>query len=295
VSGEARRLPNRRLNQATCLGRSPIAPRLDAGGYASSGVAVHLAYVDDSGDQHSLVLAALLVPAGQWLAVHDQLVSFRSRLSQSTRFRMRNELKATEIVSGGGRWRSLGTPMRTRFGIYKAALEEVARMAPTVRTVGVVIPNRADPRLTSSAREVAWDILLERLRTFCTYNSSTCLLVSDEGAPTSLRRLARRKRRFAYAPAAFGGPALKVPFIQLVDDPVMRDSRQSYLIQWVDLIAYSAFRQVIRFPIVPTNLWDILGRARLDEANALERTHKGSQEPPGLIVWPSRLKPGVPR
>jgi len=281
----------RKLNQAPCLGRFPIALRLDAGGYL---LRVHLSYVDDSGDQWTFVLGAVIVPAAQWLPVHDQLAAFRSRLSKTTGFRMRNELKATEIVSGGGRWRALGTPMRTRFGIYKAALEELNKMAPAVRTVAVVIPNRADARLTASPREVAWDLLLERLRNFSRDNSSACLVVSDDGAPASLRSLTRRKRRFAYAPSAFGGASLSVPFQQLVDDPVLRDSRSSYLVQWADLVAYAAFRQIMHFPTAPSTLWDILDQARLWEANALDRQRKGSQEPPGLIVWPSRMKPGVP-
>jgi hypothetical protein len=86
----------------------------------------------------------------------------------------------------------------------------------------------------------------------------------------------------------------RVPFKLLVDDPFFRDSKESYLVQWTDLVAYAAFRTVMPRPSVPPNLWADLGAARLGEANAIERT-KGSEEPPGLIVWPSRLKPGSPK
>jgi hypothetical protein len=255
---------------------------------------MHLAYIDDSGDSRSFVLGAVLVPAAQWLEVHDQLVTFRRRMSKELSLRMRHELKATDLVSGGGKWRTLDVPLRRRYGIYKAALAQLVDLAPLVRSVAVVVPNRHDDRLYSTARGDAWDVLLGRLERFSAKAGSTCLLVPDEGSPAQLRTWARRKRRFGYAPAAFGGPPLKVPFKQLVDDPVFRDSGDSYVSQWADLVAYAAFRKIMTRPEVPNNLWDELGAAQLGEANELERTKKGSGEPPGLIVWPSRMKPGAP-
>jgi hypothetical protein len=257
---------------------------------------MHLAYVDDSGDSKTAVLAAVLIPANQWLTIHDQLVRFRSRLSKDTGFRMRNELKATEIASDGGAWRKLNPRIlsRQRFGIFKAALRELAELAPLVRTMAVVIPNREDARLRAGARPEVWEKLMERLERFCHYESTTCLLIPDEGGHGALKAMARRKRRFGYAPPAFGGEALPRPFAQLVDDPMPKDSKESYLMQWADLVAYAAFRQIMPFPGTPNRLWDELGAARLDKANELERTLRGSQEPPGLIVWPSRMKVGSP-
>jgi Protein of unknown function (DUF3800) len=255
---------------------------------------MHLAYVDDSGDSHSFVLAAVLAPADQWLEVHDRLVAFRRRLSREARFRMRSELHATDIVSNGGPWRKLAVEPRRRFGIYRAALRELQQMAPVVRTVGVVVPDQLDKRLQASARAEAWDVLLQRLERFCFKSGSTCLLVPDDGGRATVRAMARRKRRFGYAPSAFGGESQRVPFKQLVDDPFFRDSRESYLMQWADLVAHAAFRTVMPRAVVPTTLWDDLGAARLGEANQIERS-KGCAEPPGLIVWPSRLKPGSPK
>jgi Protein of unknown function (DUF3800) len=266
-------------------------PSLSRGVFSPGGsVRMFVAYVDDSGDSKSFVLGAVLVDAERWLAALDQLIAFRAGLSQTVGFRMRYELKATRFVSNGGAWRRLNVPMRKRFGIYKLALAELASLAPAVRTVAVVIPDRTDARLVGSPREVAWDVLMERLERFGTVGKGgECLIIADEGSPAKLKTMARRKRRFGYAPAAFGGPARKVPFRVLLDDPVNRDSSDNYFVQWADLVAYAAFRQIVSFPIVPPNLWDDLGDARLAEANRIER-QKGSKEPPGLIVWPSRLR-----
>jgi hypothetical protein len=246
---------------------------------------MQLAYVDDSGDHYSFALAAVIVPAAQWLQVHDRLRDFRSRLSKERNFRMRYEVKATQLVSGGGKWHALNINQHTRFGIYKAALRELADMAPIVRTVAVVVPDRNDPRLFSDPLSDAWEVLLSRLERYCFTLTSPCLLLADEGTPASIRAMARRKRRFGYAPAAFGGPARKVPFNLLVDDPVIRVSQESYLMQWADLAAYAAFRTVMPRPEVPPRFWDELGPAVLGEANEITR-RRGSGEPPGVVIWP---------
>lgn len=249
-----------------------------------------VAYVDNSGDSSSFALGAVLVDADQWLSTLDQLIAFRARLSRTTGFRMRHELKATRFVSNGGPWHRLRVPLRTRFGIYKLALNELATLAPVVAVIGVVIPDRSDPKLMVSPREAAWDVLMERLERFGSVGGGgPCLIVADEGSPAKLKTMARRKRRFGYAPAAYGGEPRKVPFKVLLDDPVMRDSSDNYFVQWADLVAYAAFRQILPRPDVPATLWDELGDARLQAANRIER-QKGSKEPPGLIVWPSRLR-----
>jgi hypothetical protein len=253
---------------------------------------MYLAYVDDSGDSESFALGAILIPADDsWLTLHDQLVAFRQRLSKRNGFRMGRELKSTHLMSRGGPWRKLGASQHTRHGIFKAALRELGTMAPPVQVFAVVIPDRRDARLNGkSPIAAAWEVVLERLRTFCLHNQTTCLLRPDDGNPKTIRRLARRHRRFSYVPAAFGGQGRRVPFGQLIDDPAHNDSSYSYELQWADLVAYAAFRTIVPRPNLPADLWQSLGAAQLAKANEIERTKKGSLEPPGLIVWPGRMR-----
>ena len=124
--------------------------------------------------------------------VHDQLVVFRRRMSKDLGFRMRSELKAIELVAGGGPWHKVGTPIRTRYGLYKSALRLIAGLAPVVRAVGVVVPRRTDARLWDGPREDAWDRLFNRLERFSNFNNTNTLLIPDEGSPAQLRTWSRR-------------------------------------------------------------------------------------------------------
>jgi hypothetical protein len=238
-----------------------------------------------------MAFGCILVPVDQWLTVHDALVTFRSELSKRHSFRMRSELKATHLIprNGKGPWRKTSVTTRSRHGIFRAALTQLDALAPAVRTLGVVVPDRQHTKLRESAVEDCWNKLLERLERFCSAEKSHCILMPDDGNPLTVRRIARKRRRFAYAPSAYaGGMSQSVPFGRLVDDPLPRDSQHSYLMQWADLVAHAAFRRVMPRPGVPEHLWENLGASLLGEANRVERRKRDCNEPEGLIVWPDR-------
>lgn len=237
-----------------------------------------------------------MVPTTQWNAVLDGLIGFRNDLASHHGFARRHELRASELASGGGAWHDLPkATARTRWGVYRAALLLLDELAPMVATLGVVVPDSTHPKLRAPAAEEAWEILLQRLERLCTRRDATLQLVVDRGNEATIRRLARRKRRYGPAPSAFGPGYLDRPFDRLVEDPWFRESSESYLAQWTDLVAWAAWRSVQSRADAPPNLWRNLGRSQLGEANELERERRGSSEPPGLIVWPGRLLPGRDR
>lgn len=243
----------------------------------------YLAYIDDSGDSRSFALGVILVPTDErWLIFHDRLVNFRSRLSKQHDFLMSWELHATEIIGNSGKWRRTTTRQQTRNGIYKAALRLLSDSADLdVHTFGVVI---ADRESMVEPKEKAWTLVLERLETFTRVNDSTVLLIPDNGDPLLVRRLVRRQRRHHYVPSMIDsgpGTGLQRNFVRVVEDPLHRDSADSYEIQWADLVAYSAFRRLRGSAKFPPNMWEHLDESLLRKVNRSQR-----DEPDGLVTWP---------
>jgi hypothetical protein len=139
-------------------------------------------------------------------------------------------------------------------------------------------------------REVAWEFLLQRLERLTTTTHTPVLVVHDEGEAAAVRKIARKARRAGSAGSAFGTGHLSRPARLLIDDPVPRDSRQSYFIQLADVSAYAAFRRIHpppqqHVPIVPQTMWDELGSAIYEDANYLARLDH-PEDPPGVISWP---------
>ncbi len=86
------------------------------------------------------------------------------------------------------------------------------------------------------------------------YGSTWALVVHDEGNAKAVRALARKARRAGGAGSIGGGGYLQRPFDRLLDDPVPRDSSQSYFVQFADLAAYAAFRRLYPPPPRPVNI-----------------------------------------
>jgi hypothetical protein len=79
-----------------------------------------------------------------------------------------------------------------------------------------------------------------------------------------------------------GGGSLSRPLATyLIDDPVERDSSQSYFVQLADLNAYAAYRKERPDPLFRQNTWDELGPAILWEVNRYVQA-----ENPGIIRGP---------
>jgi hypothetical protein len=252
--------------------------------------AVYLVYLDESGDTGvvagsptpTYTVACVLVHATHWVGLFEDLLRFRRYLSQSFGLRMRQEVKANELVKGSGPWASLPHGDRVRKRIYRSFMRLQGK-AGTVKTFAVVI-DKSRCATSDEVREKAWRHALERVESFARYNNETVMLVPDSGNYDRFRKLCREMRRHSHVGSVMGG-ALARPLIRyLIDDPVERDSKQSYMVQLADLNAYAAYRRERPDPLFPTTMWDELGPAILTEANHIYVSR--GVERPGIVRGP---------
>jgi hypothetical protein len=251
---------------------------------------VWFAYVDESGDaglagSKTYSLGVVMVDTAAWPVVFDDLIDFRRFVRRQFGIPVRAEIKANYLLRNGGPLRPLGLSDQARFAIYRAHLRLQPKLGLTAFAT-VIDKQRCQARRPGSdPRDIAWEYLIQRLERFTTKNNTEVLLVHDEGDALRVRGLARKARRAGSAGSAFGTGSLRRPATRIIDDPVPRNSQQSYFLQLADLNAYAAFRRVVPPPgravqIVPAPMWDELGVARLSAVNSL----KGGV--PGLVFWP---------
>lgn len=249
---------------------------------------MHLAYIDESGDaglagSPTYALACILVDEHNWLPALDGVISYRRFLKSQFGIPMVQELKANYLLHNSGPWftsHPMGSGIRGR--IYDMSLRLQAKLDLTV--FAVVIDKK---KLAASSSEppatFAWSRLIERLERFSTKNKTSLVVVHDQGDGDLVRKIARRARRLGIVGAHYGIGSLKRPFALLLDDPVSRNSRHSYLLQLADLDAYAAFRRCYAPParnqqIIRQASWDQLGPAKLLAVNMLAGGPEG-------IVW----------
>lgn len=240
---------------------------------------MHIAYVDESGNightskngTKTYTLGCLIVDCEQWVQTLDALVGFRRFLRQRFGVPFYAELKANFLLRGSGSLEKLGLPPAQRHAIYRQAM----RLHPKLgfKTFAVVIDKTELEKRPEALnpRDVAWDYLLQRLRSGSVYaqpfGMTTFLIGHDEGESAVIQKLARKARRIGTAGSKFGTGSLNVPFTKLLEDPIPRNSKQSYFIQLADLAAYAAYRKLypppahVQQPIVPATMWDQIGTA----------------------------------
>lgn len=256
---------------------------------------MYLAYVDDSGNtglpgSRTYTLGCLFLDVDQWPDAFDAMIDFRRTLRDSHGLPVRTEIKANYLLRGKGPLWRLSLSETQRFEIYRDMMRVQAGLG--LQTYAVVINKQelANRGRNENPREVAWEFLLQRLERLTTTTRTPVMMVHDEGEAAVVRKIARKARRAGSAGSAFGTGHLDRPARLLVDDPISRDSRQSYFVQLADLSAYAAFRRVHpppprHTPIVPQTMWDELGTAIYTDANYLARLDHPS-EPPGIVSWP---------
>ena len=252
---------------------------------------MYLAYVDESGSKgpivsggsRTFVLGCVLVRASQWASAFDGVIGYRRFLKRQFGLPIRAEIKANYLLQNGGPFRALALSESARMAIVRGLLRLQSKLE--LHAFAIVI-NKEWLDRSRDPHDTAWDFLLQRLERLSTKQDTQVVLIHDEGSALAVRARARLARRAGIAGSSFGAGFLQRPFRGLIDDPVSRDSQESYFLQIADLNAYAAFRRIFpppagRVQIVPERMWDELGEARLAEVN-----QRSDGPSPGIVVWP---------
>jgi hypothetical protein len=198
---------------------------------------MHLAYVDESGstgERSSLTftLGCVLVDAGRWPDVFDEVIQYRRYLRDAFKVPVRAEIKANFLLRNGGPFRPLALSEIVRFRIYRGMM----RLQSKLELLSFAIVIRKDVMeskgLDGDPREIAWEFLIQRLERFTTIDKTQVWLSFDEGEGPLVRAMTRKARRTGTAGSAFGTGSLKRPAKLILDDPVPRSRTSPISFNW---------------------------------------------------------------
>jgi hypothetical protein len=121
---------------------------------------MYLCYLDESGDlgvsagsaTPTYTVAAVFVHETQWLGLFEDLLRFRRYLRQNFNLRMRQEVKANQLVQGTGPWLNLGHGDKVRKRIYRSFMR-LQDKTGVVQTFAVVVGPEGGARRPAAAGE----------------------------------------------------------------------------------------------------------------------------------------------
>ncbi|MDF1705052.1 MAG: DUF3800 domain-containing protein [Aeromicrobium sp.] len=250
-----------------------------------------IAYVDETGDTGSVSkqgasgcygLGCVLVDAETWTESFDTLLRFRRSVRDDFGVHMRTEIKANSLIRNSGQLRDLNLSPAQRGLIYKYHLNTLATIK--ARAFAVVVDKQSARVEGDECLTMAWETLLQRLERTTTHEKTGVMIVHDQGEDASVRKLVRKARRHLTSGSAFGYSQLTNPIRRLVEDPVPRNSQESYFIQLADLVAYAGWRTHVPpsrgvAQVTGTDLWQYLGTSTHAAVNSLSK--RGA---PGVVL-----------
>lgn len=224
---------------------------------------MYLLYADESGDpgpkgqcQH-FVLSGLIVHETNWAGCFRLIKELRVALRDEFGIRRNQELHANKVIAGRGALWGRRWAIDDRIRVFQLVLEAVSQM-PSLRSVNICI-NKNAPQFVGgrgfSVLETAWKFLLQRFHNYLARQksgSTECgMVLHDSGHEVEVRKLMRRLRVYNPVPSRFSRDNRNIPLVNLIEDPVPRDSYNAQFIQLCDFVAYTVLRQeepVAKYP-----------------------------------------------
>lgn len=205
-------------------------------------------YVDESGDPGThnspskfFVLSALVLHESNWQNILDDFIGFRRELKRKYGLKMTEEIHASEFINGRPKTK-VGIPRNLRLEILKRCLQWL-----DTRTDVSVFSVRCDKSRGGDIFEWTWSVLIQRFENTLNYNNfpngngaDKGIIIADNTDGGKLTKLIRRMRRVNSIPSKFGTAPLRKTLRAVVEDPIMRNSANSYFHQLVDVVAYCA-------------------------------------------------------
>jgi hypothetical protein len=240
---------------------------------------VRFFYVDESYDNQKYCLSAISIRHSDWRACQDTVRQHRILLKDQYGMFIRKEIHATEFVAGRGRIseQTIGKHQRSR--IFSSLLGLVAQLPNSyIINVCLDIRGRRDPQMD------AWDRMVNRIeRTMAAVEGQEmplrrsllssardelsreeysrledrilayrprAVIVADQGRESEITKALRRMSVYNPVPSQYGQwgggrRAQNIAVQRIIEDPVFKQSHQSYMIQLADCVAYSLLKREV--------------------------------------------------
>ena len=207
-----------------------------------------LAYYDESGDDGFpayssplFALSACYMHYQNWRDNFELVRQLRQHLSAKYKFPVKFELHTKEFLLNKNPYGALRLSDSSRVEIVDLFCDTIANL--NLKIVNVVINKKKivspkydvlDTSLTYSVQRIAND--LER-----SDPANKFLIITDEGRIGKMRKTTRKVQKINFIPSKYSGGAYRKEIKSLIEDPLPKESRESYFVQLADLCAFVTY------------------------------------------------------
>lgn len=216
----------------------PLAPNPTPESYS-----MHISYFDESGDDGYpktssplFVLSSIYTHHLNWKTNYELIRQFRRELAKSHGFLFDLELHTREFLTDKDPYRNLGYDPDVKKEILFLFCELFSKL--NCRCVYVVIDKKAIGNRDYNVLEKAFTYSIQRIENDLKQDGSRFMIITDEGRAGKMRKTARKVQRINFIPSQFSNQSYRKEIQHLIEDPLPKNSKESYFIQFADLVAY---------------------------------------------------------
>ncbi len=207
---------------------------------------MHIVYYDESGDdgfpQYSsnfFILSAVYLHYLNWQATFEEIRNFRRELNASFGIPVKTEMHIKHFLLNKKPYRAMKLSVQQRLDIVGLFCDLIANLEIKIINVAIVKPRirRQDYKVLDTALTYSIQRIENDLNP--TNNpQQRFMIISDFGRVGVMRQTTRRIQRINFIPSKYGTGTYRREIKSLIEDPLPKDSKESYFIQLADLVSY---------------------------------------------------------
>lgn len=245
----------------------------------------YILYVDESGDPGILadgegprlgsthyILSGLIVPIESWEENLKLILEEKRIVKDKFSIPIREECKGSELINPRGNKYLKIIPRFKRILIYSQYLKMIECKLKGVHILNTVYRKELFQENNIDIEAKSWEYLINRYNQFLKKNNAYGFIVSDDSNEPKIRKIVRKLRAYNLVPSKYDSKGYRADTKQIIEDPIFRDSKNSFYIQMADLIAHSLYRHLYpkvsykRFNV--DKLFEIIDSRLLKEASS---------------------------
>nr|PZN02414.1 MAG: hypothetical protein DIU66_09700 [Bacillota bacterium] len=209
---------------------------------------MYIAYFDESGDDgypkyssELFVLTSVYMDESVWKDNYNIVKDFRKELKQKYKFPIKLEFHTKDFLTDKNPYRKYNWDPITKKNILTDYFNCIAKLEVKIINVVIVKPNILKDDY--NVLDTAFSYNIQRIENdLSETDNSKFLIITDEGRIGKMRKTSRRMQKYNPIPSKiYPGKYLYNEIKLLIEDPLPKESKESYFLQIADLIAYIVY------------------------------------------------------
>lgn len=206
---------------------------------------MYIAYYDESGDdgypKYSsplFILSVIYLHYLNWKGIFENISEFRRQLKKDFNIPIKMEFHTKYFILNKKPYRSLQISDDDRLLIIELFCELISNLDLSI--INVVINKKSILSNTYNVLDNALTYSIQRIENDLNKidPSKKFMIITDQGRIRKMRMTARKIQRINFIPSKYNVKPYRKEIKSLIEDPLQKDSKESYFIQLADLVAF---------------------------------------------------------